>query len=93
MADREDEFRVEATVKVYLHWDAKSRQWVVSPCTVDGCPLDLTEAGLYTDQDGDYDSLTPIQRIIWGDAAKAVPPGAAELWDLLGQALGKADHA
>lgn len=93
MADIEDGFRIEATVKVYLHWDHDEKKWVVSPCTVDGCPLDLTDAGLYTDQDGDYDSLTPAQQIIWGDAAKAVPPSASELWELLGDAIREADNA
>jgi len=86
-----NEFRVEATVKVYLHWDAKYKRWAVSPSTVDDYPLDTD--GLYTDTEKRYDELKPEGKAIWDEADMAGMPDARELWELLGDAIREDDHA
>lgn len=91
MADIENGFRIEATVKVYLHWDAERERWVVSPSTVDDYPLDT--GGLYTDTDERYDALEPEHKAIWDEADMAGVPDARELWELLGDAIREADNA
>ncbi|HCB07812.1 MAG TPA: hypothetical protein PLZ93_05120 [Nocardioides sp.] len=82
--------RIENHVKVYLHLEetAAGLEWVVSPVTIDGYPLDGVEDGNYCD----YEGHPPGARPDWDrqhQMAKDLHlPTAAELLPILASALG-----
>ena len=76
-----DEIVIENHVKVYLE-RAVGGAWRVARCSVDGCPLDGSDNGDYTDLDPGC-----LPESVTRDMNSVGLPDAAQLLDLLAEAV------
>lgn len=82
-----DEVDIEMTLKVYMKWDREVQKWIVDSPSLDGYALDLTDSGLYCDNDGDYRGQDDATRAEWDKALDAQGITARELLGLLNDAF------
>jgi hypothetical protein len=77
---------IEASVKVYLNFDAEDNEWYVDPVTVDGHELDWSADPSVYDGDAAGPATEEEERLL--DQARGVPsPDADELVHMLREAI------